>query len=124
MLLVLLIGSFTLLLAKPNWINNPNDSKYFGAIGITKDKTLRSVAIVEARAELLESLKVTLSSESTIKTSLSSEDNYKKDFSREITQKADGIINNSYLKDSFIDKDGYLYVWVVIENKNNILNGK
>lgn len=101
------------LFAQPLWMNNPTNSQFYGGIGIVKDKTLRRVAILQARAELLETIKVEISSNTeSVKSSISG--NYTSEFKQTIVSKAEDIVKESYVKDTFTDSEGYYYVWVVV----------
>ena len=100
--------------AKPFWIDSPSTSKYIGGVGIVKGKENRRVANIKARAELLESVKVYLKTKLTIKDS-EKDGIYHSTTDSHIEQKAKGSIKQSYIKDTYNDKDGYYYVWMVIE---------
>lgn len=95
---------------KPAWISSPQNDKYLGGVGIVESIDQRSTAIILARAELLESLKVEISSLFTQTKSKTSSD-----AKRVITQKAQGFLKESFPYKSYTDEDGNYYVWVVIK---------
>ncbi len=99
--------------AQPSWVNNPTNNQYIGGVGIGKNISERRLAMVLARAELFESIKVNLKS-GTIIEKVRSENNYSSSFSQKIIQKAKGSLENSFVKDTYTDKDGRYYVWMVI----------
>ena len=103
------------LFAQPKWIDNPTTNKYIGGVGIVQNKLDRRLAKIKARAALLETIKVSISSKSTMTKSNSSDGKYKNNFSSSITQSAQGMLDSSYVKDTFVDQDGYFYIWVVVD---------
>lgn len=103
------------LVAQPIWVDNPSNNNFIGGVGIVENKTQRRLAIMKARATLLESIKVQISSQSEF--NKSNEDGYNSSFSQKIIQEAKGYLNNSFVKDSFVDSEGYFYIWVVINKK-------
>ena len=103
------------LFAQPFWIDSPTTSQYIGGVGIVKSKLDRRLAKIKARAALLESIKVEISSKSTLSKSNLADGQTKNSFSQDIIQSAKGALDKSYVKDTFVDDDGYFYIWVVIE---------
>jgi len=113
--IILTVILITNLFSNPLWLKQSSNQKYIGGVGIVNDISQKRIALMKARAELLENIKVHISSTININKTLYSNGNYKSDISHSLTQKAEGYIKNSFKKDSFIDKDGRYYVWVVIK---------
>ncbi|MEA3315957.1 MAG: LPP20 family lipoprotein [Campylobacterota bacterium] len=113
--IILTIILLTSLFSNPLWLKQSSNQQYIGGVGIVNDISQKRIALMQARAELLENIKVHISSTLNINRTLYSNGDYKSDISRSLTQKAEGYLKNSFKKDSFIDKDGRYYVWVVIE---------
>ncbi|MEA2049651.1 MAG: LPP20 family lipoprotein [Campylobacterota bacterium] len=101
--------------AQPSWIDTPTTDKYIGGVGIVESKLDRRVAKIKARASLLETIKVTLSSNSKLTKIQDENGKYNKSFSREIIQKANGYLESSFVKDTYTESDGTFYIWVVID---------
>ena len=104
---------YTLSSAQPNWVNSDSSKDYIGGVGIVKDVTQKRLAKILARADLLENIKVHISSTTVIKDSTDADSIT----NIEIRQEAEGYLKDSYMKDSFVDADGNYYVWVVIERE-------
>jgi len=109
------------LFAQPSWIDNPNTDTLIGGVGLSNDinpVSKRRSATVAARANIAETIKVEISSY--FKTVSKSDNNtYTKVTEQMIEQKASVVLVGSAIKDSYEDKDGMLYVWVVV-NKSQI----
>ena len=109
------------LFAQPSWINNPNTDTLIGGVGLSNDVdpvSKRRCATVAARANIAETIKVEISSY--FKTVSKADNNtYTKVTEQMIEQKASEVLVGSVIKDSYEDKDGTLYVWVVV-NKSQI----
>ena len=115
-ILFLTLITFNLYANPPFWINNPTNNNFIGEVGIVKDKTQRRLATMKARASLLESIQVHISS--TLKLDeICTNDKCKENFQQKILQEAKGCLKNSFVKDTYSDKDNYFYIWVVIKNK-------
>ena len=109
------------LFAKPSWIDNPNTDTLIGGVGLSNDinpVSKRRCATVAARANIAETIKVEISSY--FKTVSKADNNtYTKVTEQMIEQKASEVLVGSVVKDTYEDKDGTLYVWIVV-NKSQI----
>lgn len=109
------------LFAKPSWIDNPNTDTFIGGVGLSNDinpVSKRRCATVAARANIAETIKVEISSY--FKTVSKADNNtYTKVTEQMIEQKASEVLVGSVVKDTYEDKDGTLYVWIVV-NKSKI----
>jgi len=113
------------LFAQPSWIDNPNTDTLLGGVGVSNDinpVSKRRCATVAARANIAETIKVEISSYFKM-VSKSDNNTYTKVTEQMIEQKASEVLVGSVIKDSYEDKDGTLYVWVVVEKSqiNSIL---
>jgi hypothetical protein len=109
------------LFAQPSWIDNPNTDTLIGGVGLSNDTnpiSKRRCATVAARANIAETIKVEISSYFKM-VSKSDNNSYTKVTEQMIEQKASEVLVGSVIKDSYEDKDGTLYVWVVV-NKSQI----
>lgn len=119
--LLILSVLLSTLFAKPSWIDNPNTDTLIGGVGLSNDinpVSKRRCATVAARANIAETIKVEISSYFKM-ISKSDNNTYTKVTEQMIEQKASEVLVGSVIKDSYEDKDGTLYVWVVV-NKSQI----
>ena len=106
------------LYAQPSWLNNTNNlnQKFLYGIGVSNDinpVSRRQVAIINARANLAENIKVTIKSYFKIATK-SNNSNFNKKTESIIEQKANELLINSSVEDSFLDDNGILYILIKI----------
>lgn len=120
--LIVIVLFSTLIYAQPSWILNPNLSEYITGIGSSDEPNLllrERVAVATARANLIESIKVEIQSSTKMNISVSNDDNLKKEFIQTIEQKAQQILKGSFIKEKYTDKNGVLYILVVIKKGTN-----
>ena len=114
-ILIVALLTANLFAKPPSWIDNPTNDKFMGEVGIVKSKIQRRLAIMKARASLLESIKVYINSKFEID-KICTDEECKKTIKQQIVQKANGCLKNSFVQGSYTDSDNYFYVWVVIKN--------
>ena len=102
----------------PSWVYYPNKNVTFGAIGVSsKQKNLklqRRLALVKARASLSQSIKLNVKTNITSNIKSSSK-SYESSVNTSSEQTSNNMIQRAYIKDTFMDKVGNLYIWLVIE---------
>ena len=113
----------SLLYAQPAWIKNTNslNTNYIYGLGISNDKDVvakRQIAIINARADLAQNIKVTISSDFKMVTE-SKNTNYSMKTKSIIEQKALELLVGSTVEDSFTDIDNVLYILMKV-NKSKI----
>lgn len=114
---LLILISCIPLMAKPLWIDNPSVDGVIGGVGMSKDSNpanKRQIAIISARANLAENIRVEIVSSFKHQTKV--ENGKVNDYSEQlIEQKAQEVLKNSKIKELYEENDGSLYAWVVIE---------
>jgi len=104
------------LFAQPAWINNPHIDGFIAGIGISDDKNpilKRRIATVSARANLAENIKVEMSSYFKMITITQNNSSITQSQSL-IEQRANEILVDSFVKETYEDKNGNFYVLVVL----------
>jgi len=123
MKIIYIILLSSLLYAQPTWIKNTNslNTNYIYGIGISNDKDVvarRQIAIINARADLVQNIKVTISSYFKM-VSESNNTNYNMKTKNIIEQKALELLVGSRVEDSFTNIDNVLYLLMKV-NKSKI----
>ena len=116
---------------RPVWFYDPFYDGYLGALGIARKNAAKGgyagqkrLAKTLAQAELAKQIKVFVSTElTTTRTSATTTskdrvyENYKSTLSTTSVHKAEEIVRNAVIRDEWVDSNGDLYVWLVIEKE-------
>ena len=115
-LILVFILSTLLFASPPKWIMDQSIDGYICGVGISdeKNKPMRErIAIVSARANLVENISVEIKSYFKIHKQNINGKNTKVTESL-IEQKAHMLLSNTKIKERYIDNDGTLYILVIL----------